>query len=433
MNLLLFETETRTSPVEEKTTVPPLGLAYIAAVCKDAGYRVELIDLNISRGGLGEKIKKADVVGVSCYTPNYPEALQLLRRIKGYGKKVVLGGPHATFCYREALKDGFDFVVRGEGEPVMLELLRRLERGEDVKGIKGLAYEDNRGVSVRGAGRVKDLNTLPFPTRHLLELEKYTYPGAIATSRGCAYTCIFCSSRGMSGPLRLRKAKSVVAEVEHIKSLSIDSFFVIDPNFAYDSARVADICEGIKDLEMEWYAELRLDHINEGIIQEMAKAGCKVVRFGIESGSQRIVDLIRKGIRVKDVLKIVKTSAENGIVPVCGFMIGHPAETKQEVEDTIKLAMKIRELGGEAAFSVLTPYPGTYLFRNAKKLGIKLLTTDWQEYHHLNPVIETENFSREELRNVLFKALSIDSTSKDLPKRKSFRALAYKSQKIYYG
>jgi radical SAM superfamily enzyme YgiQ (UPF0313 family) len=403
MDLLLVEAEQK-SPSEAKITTPPLGLAYIAAVSEERGYSVEIVDLNVDRANLEEKIKEAGLVGISCYTHNYHDALNVLEMAKGHGRKVVIGGPHASFEYKEALRDGFDFAVRGEGEFVVPELLGSL-KGDGKLEIKGLVFEKNGEIRTKGVWRVEDLDALPLPARHLLDLERYTYPGAIATSRGCVYSCRYCSSRAISGHLRLRKAERVIEEIAHIKALGLDSFFVIDPNFAFDKERVIEICKGVEDLEMEWYAELRLDHVDIKVIKAMARAGCKVGRFGIESGCQRIVDLIRKDIRVKDVLRVVEAFVENSITPVCGFMIGHPTETEEEFEATLRLALKIKELGGEATFAVQTPYPGTYIRKNAEKLGIEILDKEWREYHHLNPVIETGNFSNDDLRRMLFDSI----------------------------
>jgi radical SAM superfamily enzyme YgiQ (UPF0313 family) len=405
MDLLLIEVEQKRSVSEANTTIPPLGLAYIAAVAEQEGFKVDIIDLNIENGDIERKIEKAGLVGISCYTNNYPEALRVLRLAQKYGRKTVLGGPHATALPYEVLNDGFDFVVLGEGELVILELLRALDRGVKPS-ARGLAYMEKGIIRKNGVKRVEELDSLPLPARHLLDLEKYTYPGAIATSRGCIYSCRYCSARTISGKLRLRNAKKVIDEIAYLRDLGLDSFFVIDPNFAFDKKRVLKICKGVKDLHMEWIAELRLDHVNAEIIRAMAKAGCKVGRFGIESGSQRVVDLINKGIKIGDVLKIVKIFLGEGIMPVCGFMIGHPTETREEFEATLKLALKIKELGGEVTFAVQTPYPGSYLYRRAESLGIKILTRDWSEYHHLNPIVETENFSNEDLRRMLFDSIT---------------------------
>ncbi len=407
---------------EYKADVPPLGLAYIAAVAEEDGFSVEIIDLNVQRKGLNDKINDAGMVGVSFYTHNYDAALSVLSKAKARNKKVIAGGPHATPLYREVLADGFDIVVRGEGEYPIRELLRR---GGDPSGIRGLAYIDGGKLAANGVWRVGELDELPLPARHLLDLERYSFPGAIATSRGCSYGCIFCSARNQSGTLRLRSARKVVEEIRMLKEMGMDSFLAVDPNFAYSKERVLSICDGIKDAGMRWYAELRLDHMDEELIRAMAGSGCKVVRFGIESGSQRIVDVIRKGISLGDIEKTVKALVENGITPVCGFMIGHPTEGKRDFEATLRLAERIRALGGEATFAVQTPYPGTYLYRNADKLRVDILHHNWSAYQHLNPVISTREFSARDLKEMLGRALRGIGDEK---KRRSFRSIARESR-----
>jgi len=420
-DLLLIEVN-RDSKNEEKVDVPPLGLAYIAAVCEGAGFSVEIIDLNVQKELPAKAIHVAGIVGVSFYTHNYGNALHILAEAKKNGKLVIAGGPHATPLYKKVLEDGFDIVVRGEGEYPILELLKN---GGDPKGIRGLAYNKNGRTFVNGVWRIKDLDSLPMPAIHLLKLEKYSFPGAIATTRGCNYNCIFCSSRNQSGTLRLRSAKSVVEEIRWLKKKGLDSFLIVDPNFAYDKGRVLEVCDEIKGLEMRWFSELRLDHMDNEVIKAMAKSGCKVVRFGIESGSQKVVNTIKKDIQLENVEKIVTKLVENGIIPVCGFMIGHPDETKRDFEASLALAEHIRELGGETTFAVQTPYPGTYISRNSQKLNLDIQHHDWNSYNHLNPVISTEAFSNHDLRMMLETILK----GLDSKKRRSFRSIAMRTEK----
>jgi radical SAM superfamily enzyme YgiQ (UPF0313 family) len=385
-----------------------LGLGYIAAVAEQEGFSTSILDLNLDKKSAEEHIKKAGLIGISSYTHNYSQAQDLLRIAKKHDKPVLIGGPHATPLYREMLKDGFDYVVRGEGEHPVLNLLK------DNRDYRGLAFMRNEKPIANFVLRVKDLDSLPHPARYLFELKKYSFPGAIATSRGCASHCIFCSSRNQSGCLRTRGVNSLKNELETLVSMGIERFFVIDPNFAFDEKRTLNFCKMVDQLNMEWFTELRLDHMTGRIIREMSKSGCRVVRFGIESGSQRIIDLIRKGISIQNIEDIIRKFRNGGIVPVCGFMIGHPSETRKDVKSTLKVARKIVELGGEVTFSIQTPYPGTYLYNNAEKLGVKILSKDWSLYHHLNPVIETEDFIADDLRTILFDAL-FEISGKTLP------------------
>ncbi|MFQ5800687.1 MAG: B12-binding domain-containing radical SAM protein [Candidatus Hydrothermarchaeales archaeon] len=397
-DLLLIETPHGLAS-EEKVDVPPLGLAYIAAVAEKEGFSIEILDLNLGEDNIESRIKRAGTVGISCYTHNYPYALELLSTAKEHGKTVVIGGPHATPLYKDALSDGFDYVVRGEGEFPTLNLLKG--SGD----VRGLAFMQGGVPRANLVFRVKDLDSLPLPARHLLDIKRYSFPGALPTTRGCAHHCIFCSSRNQSGCLRARSVASLRSELEDLLSRGIESFFGTDPNFAFDRKRTLEFCCMVKDPGMEWFTELRLDHVDGEIIKEMSRSGCRVVRFGIESGSQRVVDFIKKGISIKNLEDVIRTFRHHRIVPVCGFMIGHPTETKKDFEMTLRLAKKVIALGGESTFAIQTPYPGTYLYNNAEKLGIKILTRDWREYHHLNPVVETENFSADDLREMLFDAL----------------------------
>ncbi len=407
IDLLLVEAP-HGSLSEEKVDVPPLGLGYIAAFCEREGFTSRILDLNIKQANLEKEISNAEIVGVSCYTHNYHHALRILRAAKEQGKKVVIGGPHATPLYKEVLMDGFDYVIRGEGEIPMLNLLKKT--GE----MSGLAYIDGGVPKANHVSRIKDIDTLPYPARDLMKLDRYSFPGAIATTRGCASHCIYCSSRNQLGGLRMRGVESLRSELESLIKRRLNSFFVIDPNFAFDRARTVSFCDMVRPFDMEWYTELRLDHMDTRLIEAMASSGCRVVRFGIESGSQGILNFIRKGISLKNLERTLGDFRDRGIIPVCGFMIGHPGETKADFEMTLKVMKKIVKLGGESTLSIQTPYPGTYLYKNAEKLGIKILTRNWSEYHHLNPVMETENFTADDLRRALFDVI-VKITGKNLP------------------
>src|SRR3989304_3839982 len=298
-DLLLVEAS-HGSASEEKVDVPPLGLAYIASVAEKNGFSTEIVDLNLRGTNLEKGVKKAGLVCVSSYTHNYHRALDILRLAKRFNKIVAIGGPHATPLYKEVLREGFDYVVRGEGEYPVLNLLK------GAMDTHGLAVMEKGQPKANFVARVKDLDALPFPSRHLLELKRYSFPGSIATTRGCASHCIFCSSRNQSGCLRARGVESLKEELTELHSQGIDRFFVIDPNFAFDKKRTLEFCNMVKGLGMRWFTELRLDHMDNDVIKSMGDSGCIVVRFGIESGSQRIVDLIKKGISIERLEDVVE-------------------------------------------------------------------------------------------------------------------------------
>jgi radical SAM superfamily enzyme YgiQ (UPF0313 family) len=234
-DLLLIETP-HSSGEGGKSDVPPLGLAYIAGLAEKTGFSAEILDMNISSNRLESSIKKAGLVGISCYTHNYQRALEVLGTAKLHEKCVVIGGPHATPLYREVLGDGFDYAVRGEGEYPMVNLLKK------NNDFRGLAFIQDGLPKTKSVLRVNDLDALPMPARHLMDLSRYSFPGAVATTRGCASHCVFCSSRNQSGCLRARSVKSLTNELDHLNSLGIDRFLVIDPNFAFDEKRALHFC-----------------------------------------------------------------------------------------------------------------------------------------------------------------------------------------------
>lgn len=403
MKVLLVETP-HSEVSEPHTDVPPLGLAYMAAFLEEGGHQVRIADMNLEMEVTGD-MAWADLVGISCYTHNYHLAVKIKEEARSMEKPTVIGGPHACALPEDIMGDGFDYAVMGDGEYAIMALADALETHGSLEGVPSLVYMVGDEIKKNPMKRVKDLDALPLPARHLLDLDKYSFPGAISSSRGCSNTCIICSSRLISGTLRHRSVKSVLAEVKMLKEKGIHEIFFTDPNFASDRKRTLEICRGLAELDVRWFAELRLDHVDQEVIEEMGASGCKVIRFGIESGSERIIETIKKGIDISRVEDVVKAFVANGIVPVCGFIIGHPGETPEDFEKSKELALKVRDLGGEATFSIYTPYPGTMTYNNAEALGMKILSRDWRRYHHLAPVIETENFKANDLRKALFEVL----------------------------
>jgi radical SAM superfamily enzyme YgiQ (UPF0313 family) len=409
MKVLLVEAP-HSEVSEPHTDVPPLGLAYMAAFLEEGGHEVRITDMNLGRDLVGEldfagDLVWADLVGISCYTHNYHLACRIMEEARSKGKTTVIGGPHSCALPEEVLGDGFDFAVTGDGEYAMKALAGALEGHGSLEEVPGIVYRVGGEIKRNPMKRVKDLDTLALPARHLLDLEKYSFPGAVSSSRGCANTCIICSSRLVSGALRHRSTEGVLEEVKILKDEGIDEIFFVDPNFASHRDRTLEICRGLEDLNVRWFAELRLDHVDPEVIRAMGASGCKVIRFGIESGSKRVIKTIKKGIDITRVEDVVKDFVANGIVPVCGFMIGHPRETREEFEMSRELALAVRDLGGEATFSIFTPYPGTMPFLNARSLGMNITSSDWRRYHHLTPVIETGDFTREDLKALVFDAL----------------------------
>lgn len=331
--------------------------------------------------------------------------------------KVIMGGPHASFFPKEVINAGFvDVVCMFEGEITLIELMKYFDgKKPSLKEIQGIAYKIN-GTSVVNEKRkfIQDLDTIPFPARHLFPMDKYWGDGSIITARGCPYSCIFCSARAMHGGIcRFRSKDNVVEEMEQmIKNFKIKEFSIVDDTFTASKKHVLGICDQILErLDITWSCDSRVDTFTKELATAMYKAGCRTIHFGIESGNNEVLKKIRKNISVEQAKCAVKLANNIGFEVICDFIIGHPFDTEETVLETLKLAKKLKSLennGGPEIlihFSILAPAPGSYLFEHAEELGVKIVSPD---INHVNDIlIRTRNLTRNDLRNFFLEGLKV--------------------------
>jgi radical SAM superfamily enzyme YgiQ (UPF0313 family) len=392
VNILLANPK---SSVWHTPKVPSLGLGYIAAVLENDGHAVAIWDAGVEPRE--PDLAGYDLVGATATTPQVKAAWSLLERAKAAGAVTVLGGPHAA-CLPEgslALKC-VDFVVRGEGEETVAALARAVSSGESAAGINGLSFWGADGV-VHEADRahVRDLDSLPFPAHHLLS-GRHRYTGAqpllrrrtrslpILTSRGCPHDCAFCY-RGIFGrTFRARSPGNVVAEWEHLATdLGAREIAVQDDVFNYDQTRAIEICRRIADLGLRvpWCTPngLRADHVSVGLFAAMKSSGCERVAFGVESGSQSVLDALGKRETIAQMREAFGLAREAGLETMGFFMFGNLGENAAAMEETIDLAVSLKPT--YAQFTMATPYPGTRLYEAVRREG-ELLVDDWERYGH---------------------------------------------------
>jgi len=404
--------------VTDMVLTPPLGLCYIASCLKDS-YQVAIVDaaiLNLDEKATKDAIKKEHpkILGITATTFTYKSALKIAQTAKRLNKDAhtILGGPHVTFTAEEAAKNPHvDYVVRHEGEVTMKQLsdflLRRKGRLEDIKGI---TYRKGDGlVSAPPQPLIENLDALPFPSRDLTPLHLYKIPASIITSRGCPSQCIFCAAGAMSGQrYRVRSPGNIVEEAKvMLKEMNPGFFFVADDTFTIFHDRVRAICKQFKELGIRWVCESRVNTVTEEIVEELAAAGCFAMQFGVESGSQKVLNSILKGITIEQVRRAVKWCLEAGIIPVCSFMAPHPEDGWETVKETEDFMNELKGLGAQIYVSLTTPFPGTSLYKNAKELGIELLSDDTDDYNLATPVIRTKNFSVEDVEEVFDRFMAI--------------------------
>jgi anaerobic magnesium-protoporphyrin IX monomethyl ester cyclase len=393
----------------------PLGLGYLAAVLEKNKYEVDVIDcqaLRLSYDDFKIELSKRqpDIVGMTSTTLTYKSALRIAKIAKEVHPKclTVLGGVHVTFWDDKALQEcpDLDVVVRKEGENTILELVQKLETGKSFSGVLGITYRKD-GKIVKNADRpyIEDLDSLPFPAHHLWPIERLRKYGKVIfplmTSRGCVFWCEFCSAVRMFGRrFRMRSPKNVVDELEYLhNTYGADNFTFYDDTFTINQPRTAEICKEIinRKLKIQWDCETRVDMVTKELLLTMREAGCYAIWYGVESGSQRIIDAMGKGFSLKQVMRAFKWAKEAGLMVVAGTILGSPGETKETAWETIKFVERLNP--DDVGFYIATPYPGTPMYDLVKEKGW-LRVTDFDKYDTATPIFELPTLSMQELREI---------------------------------
>ena len=436
----------------------PLDIAYVAALLErqhkvciidvpTEGWRnLEEIDGKRYRLGLTNKETSArikqwspDLVVITVPFSGWSKtAFDAASAAKSIDKDIitVLIGLHPSARPADCLMHpNIDFVVIGEQEQTVFELAGVLEQGkvEDLKKVRGIAFVKN-GETIITPPRpaIQNLDSLPFPARHLLPMEAYfaavkenplrgeiRKPWAIMiTSRGCPYNCVFCTVHTVMGKKwRARSPENVVDEIEQlVYTYHIKQIDFLDDNMTLDKKRMETICDLIvkRGLEIEWYTPsgVRADTLDENLLTKMKESGCKKIRVAPESGVQRVVDqIIKKNLSLKEVEKAVVLSKKVGIKVGCFFVIGLIGETKKDIEETINYAYKLRRLGADGfIFSIATPQYGTELYEQAKRGGFLRDGFSDEALSAAEPLIETPEFTADDLRELCARANLVNPT-----------------------
>ena len=358
---------------------PPLGIAYIAATLRNAGYTVSIIDANaenLSNYDIVQLLKQynTDLVAISCnYSPLHNPTLRLSGRIKAeFDIPVIVGGNHATAMAEKILLSThtIDYVVLGEGERVMLNLIQALETDTPVHQIEGIAFRvGNTVYRTPDAPLIEDLDLIPDPAYDLLPMEKYTRYNII-TSRGCPFRCTYCASNIIfRRKVRYRSPKRVVDEIEFlIQRYGLKHFWFSDDTFTTNTGYTLSLLDEMqrRALKITWSCLTRIDVVKREVLERMKESGCSYISYGIESGNQHQLDAIGKKITTTEILQTLELTHDVGIVQYGFFIVGFPGESKESIMDSFALIMNSKLDG--AAFNILIPLPGTqmmeYLVRN---------------------------------------------------------------------
>ncbi|NTV50566.1 MAG: radical SAM protein [Geobacteraceae bacterium] len=394
-------------------SLPPIGLLYVAASLEQGGHDVVVKDLAAEGERLDDAdIHRADVVGISADTTRAGKALAIARRVAVTGRPVVMGGPHPQFMAEDIFAAGcVDYIVKGEGEIVFRNLLTALQNSDSAEAVKGLIIKDGRHLIETPAADPIDVEALPFPARHLVDLHRYRASMAdrsitpVVTSRGCPGACHFCSSSSFFGRgWRYRSAESVLAEIDEVYNrYGFRAICFMDDNFTLAPPRVEQIADGIieRGYDLKWWNLSRVDTIvkNPAMVAKMAAAGSTTVYLGIESGNEETLNSLGKNIKASDVTRAVEILRENGVESYGSYIIGNLNESAADVEKTIDLAVRLNT--NIAQFSILTPYPGTRLYEQIKD---RIFCRRWKFYDGLHIVFRHPLINRHYLQFLLIKA-----------------------------
>lgn len=408
-----FELGKRTS------IMPPLGLLYLAAYLEGRGHEVHVLDAEAKRMDDNEVMERIgqiapEIVASGATTPEIDNTANFMGKIKRKfpGILTVVGGPHPSALPERTLQEygGLDFVIKGEGEEALSELIEALGTGGALSEVKGLSFRDANGI-VRNPDRlhIENIDALPFPARHLVDPDDYkltvpvkgnTRATMVQTMRGCPFKCIFCYRSKNPSPVRFRSPKRVIDEIEEcVNKHSIQSVVFCDDTFTLFRERVFELCDEIlkRGLDISWYCLARADTLDPELLHKMKSAGLVLLSIGVETGSQSQLDEIGKRTTLDQYRKAYDTVKNLAIEARGSFIIGLPNDTVKTIKDTIRFAKKLSL--NEAFFNIATPYPGTVLWDKAKQgEGLRLLTEDWSQYRRWgNSVIDLNGVSRNSL------------------------------------
>ena len=412
----------------------PLGLAYLGAVAEKEGHQVTVIDCQgekLTYDTFRQRIKQvpsgvtqkvilefavpSDVVGVTSTTLLYNSAKTIMEiaREEQPNAITVIGGSHVSFWDENALNESpaIDIIVRREGELTFLELLQRIEAKKNFEGVLGTTFRGSDGKIIRNEDRpfLHDLDSLPSPAYHLLPLNSYHRMGKtifpIVTSRGCVQWCDFCSTVRMFGRgYRVRSPKKVVDDMEMLHNKYGQSQFTFyDDAFTVNRQHTLEMCADIKarKLDVTWDCETRVDAVDKELLEKMHDAGCITIWFGVESGSERILDQMHKKIKPEGVRAAFKMAQKAGMMTIASAVIGFPGETEETAWETINFINSLNP--DDIGFYVATPYPGTPMYEQVVKNGW-LRITDFNKYDTATPTFETPELSMEKIREIKYKA-----------------------------
>ncbi|HUX97917.1 MAG TPA: radical SAM protein [Candidatus Deferrimicrobium sp.] len=397
---------------------PPNGLLTLCAIVENAGYDVDFFDLSVQSMNKLQRYLSEEprLVGITSLTNTYNIAMDISDKVKEISPntKIMYGGPHATFKYAEILQQNknVDYILCGEADQTLLQFVQRFFESEnpDYTRLPNLAYRVQEKMRYIESYTPVNLDDLPLPARHLLDLENYEV-GMIIVNRGCPFNCAFCVRQKIFRKVRFRNPNDVAFEMQILTRLGF-KFVNLYDNLNVNEDYVLKLCQKIKEtkLNLNWGSELRADRISIDLATALREAGCKVIAVGIESGDPKVLQQVNKQQNLESVKKGIKNAKSAGLAIQAYFIIGLPGETLESFELTCKLLDDLSLEPGidRVNFFAATPYPGTALYEHPEKFGVQIRHENWDLYDNSNLIMELDSITFEDLEKNFKKGKEIE-------------------------
>lgn len=401
--------------------MPPLGLCYLAAMCREKGLKTEIIDapaegLDVSQTKERILKKYPRFVGITATTLSILNASRLAESIKNAAKDIttIIGGPHVSSVPEITLAKypNFDFGVIGEGEWTIIDLIANLKGNNNIENVSGIIYR-NKNVFHRTARRenIKELDSLPMPAWDLLPSYPYSYKplevamshklqGSIITSRGCPYDCSYCPKSVFGRVVRNHSIDRVIQMVlEQYHKYNVRDLEIYDDILVLSQDRIREMCNRLiaKRLDLVWSCNSTIGSVDRVTLELMKQAGCWKIAFGIESGDPRILKFMNKHLNLDKAREVLRTAKEVGFVNRGYFIIGFPTETKESIKKTVNFA-KQADLD-IVQFNSFTPLPGSPIYETINQYG--KFDDDWDKMNFINSVFIPHGFNKETLERIM--------------------------------
>lgn len=397
---------------------PPMGLCSLAAVVKHQGHEVSIVDaqsLGLDYEGTLRHVEKnrPSLIGITAFTSTFPSGKKLAEMVSSRVSPrplIVFGGPHVTAMPEDSMREcnAIDIVAIGEGEETLRELLDALAHKRHVSSVNGIAFRDNGTINTTPKREfIRDLDTLPFPAWPLLTNFPRAYStqhfsiaagpsSSIITSRGCPKRCIFCDRSVFGRHVRGNSAGYIVEMMEYLYNIfGVRSFNFEDDSFLVLQKRLIEYCELVikKNLRITWACQTPVDTVSKELLPLMRRAGCAMINFGIESGSQRILDRMQKGTSVEQIEEAIRLTHESGILTRGLMIVGFFGENKETMDETLAF-LKCSKLD-DISWHYFTPLPGSEAWGHTREYGA--FTPQWERMNLYQPTFIPSGLTAEDL------------------------------------